>query len=1326
MPQHQETAAEEFLRRFGQPEEETAAEEFLRRFSQSKVGPALTEAATKTSLRIGSEVNLDLGLGDGPPSKGPVIDERLGLMAATERLNERFGTVPGTEASTQGLRDFLEGGLEQLREVHAPRTVGGFAGLASDIVGGVRKAFRQPQGSVRLDDEGNLPALEPNAVQRGLDFLSEESFKESDVGAERLAGEDASFGKRAGQIVLGELVPTGAEFIFGGKFARAKVPGLGPTSAKGGRRILTEAAKDAAAVGPIDVAATQRPQDSMAAMIEMFLAPEKFPELTENPQGIKDRLLGLGITGLNRVATAANKSRLGRAAFEMALGGAADVILRTAASGVRAGRAAARADVPKKTVVPIEDLAPTRTETAAEEFTRRFGTDEAVVPIEDLAPDRAVRPIQDLAPDVPVTRAVEQPGPESIGPEVTRAEAPGAGPAPEPPPGNQSLTQADIAALRDRLGIEAVDPVEQHSIKASWVEARQLDLQKDAIEVSQAAEASGRPLTLAEQSGAVQRTIILEDDLERALRLSEEASRDGNAEIVQRQTLLVTGIVEQLDVLTRAQYAIGSQAGLALRGRQIAGDPTLNLASNLDQGQKAKGLALTLDEVKTIEAPNTRGKKLQGEVEIELRKATEAAEVQSRVLAGIVVESEARSAARGGAGSGEKLLAERDDLLAQLSTMGQRLNDVSNVGGEGLYLIGRLAVNTIRARVLQTGEKVALSNIVDSVLRDLNNPSITVRDVHEALNARNPRAKARARSEVQKQVVELKSQARILTKIDDAEQGVFPPAGARPPRSRKIKALQKQLTKLRNAAYSTGRDSRSIERAVKTITDLQNQLTNFRRTVRRGKPTPTSELAGLQEQVRALRQEMGVEDRLLVLQDQLRTGDFRLPKPRKVSPTSPSLEAKQIALRKARRDVRAAIQAMEPTTVRGVVRASTELARTLKAMGDLSATLYQGAVLSARRPITAVRTLDKSVKVFFSQHTFDQIDNAIRNRPGALLSERAELDLSSLGRGATGEREEFFASSWAERIPALGVIVRAGNRAMTTTLNLLRTASFDQIIARHPNMTSEEMKAVASYVNIASGRGDLGRFKAVSEELSLAFFAPRTAISRVQTPFQVWRFWKLPRVRKEIAKDQAAFVATGLTVLALADLAGLEVGTDCRESDFGRIRFGDTRIDVWAGFSGPARLICRVMLGGSDAVGLTGRALTDSEKDVDPLELFTQFAQYKVSPLISVPRELYTRKTAVGEPVTPTETAVRAVLPLFLEDIVEAAMQSGDIAAVAAAVTTPLTILGVRVSTFPDSEGTVRRKIRALREEGTPEAFEEIRQMKLRHNEINPDNPIRN
>ena len=246
----------------------------------------------------------------------------------------------------------------------------------------------------------------------------------------------------------------------------------------------------------------------------------------------------------------------------------------------------------------------------------------------------------------------------------------------------------------------------------------------------------------------------------------------------------------------------------------------------------------------------------------------------------------------------------------------------------------------------------------------------------------------------------------------------------------------------------------------------------------------------------------------------------------------------------------------------------------------------------------------------------------------------------------------------------------------------------------------------------------MGLHGGAATAVSTAIFAPRFAVSRIQAPFQLFRFWKQPRVRKEIAKDYAAIAGVGLTMLTLADWAGLEVGVDPRDSDFGKIRFGDTRIDIWGGVQQPMRLISRIILGATDKAGITGNTLTDSEKRVDPMELLGRFAAFKIAPSLSIPLELYRGKTAVGEERTPSQTAVRAVIPLVLEDVLEAARKSGF---TAAAVTAPLVVLGVGVSTFSDSATRVRRDIRKLLEEGK---IEEATQRRRRWNEANPNNPI--
>src|SRR3990167_1517841 len=207
---------------------------------------------------------------------------------------------------------------------------------------------------------------------------------------------------------------------------------------------------------------------------------------------------------------------------------------------------------------------------------------------------------------------------------------------------------------------------------------------------------------------------------------------------------------------------------------------------------------------------------------------------------------------------------------------------------------------------------------------------------------------------------------------------------------------------------------------------------------------------------------------------------------------------------------------------------------------------------------------------------------------------------------------------------------------MTTTLNLLRTAVFDEFVERHPNATDAELAAWAHWVNVATGRGALGRPGAIGSELSTVIFAPRFAISRLQAPFVIFQHWKEPRVRREIAKDYAATVAFSMTALALAAMAGADAGDDPRSPNFGKIRVGDTRIDLWGGMVQPARLATRLVLGATDRAGITGAGLPESEKALDPLEVLGQFAAFKLSPFVTVPVELYRGKTAVGEPRTPT------------------------------------------------------------------------------------------
>lgn len=927
----------------------------------------------------------------------------------------------------------------------------------------------------------------------------------------------------------------------------------------------------------------------------------------------------------------------------------------------------------------------------------------------------------EAAPTEPVesTTPIE---PESVAP--TEEIRPGAtAESGETSPKIVSLKKEEGAEIRERLGLEELEPLARQSFQEAWDEASSRELAGQAIDVAQEAMASRRPMTTTEHAGAVQRYLELERELRDARSTLAEATQAGNDEVVRQLSVRSQRILDEIDALTEATDRAGTEAGRALSIRRLrANVETFALATGLQLARGRKGAPLTPQEISEIEQLTGQIATLE-EQNTELRTENdELLQKRQQTIAEQVAQIEAKRGrvSKGAEGAATRLQSERQDLLKQLNGLGYRLNDISGVSAEGLYLIGRLAINHIREQAATTGEKITLDRIVKDVLAELNNPEIQARDVYEALNARDPKRQRQRRDEVTRQVRQLKSQAQLLVEIEDAEAGIFDPQRRRAEQSVEVRALQKRLTDLRNHAYRAGLDAERLERSVATINELQDQLANHYRNLKRrrevGEINP--ELAAMRENIRGLRQEMRVEDTLADLEEQLRTGDLRIPERRAAPYTSPQLERNQIALQRAQRRWRDAIERMAPLTTRRVIAEATGFLRAMKATADMSGTLRQGFWLSARRPITATKAFAKAVKAFFSEYNADEIDNAIRQHPHQLLRDKAGLTLTERG-GKLSDREEYFASSVAERIPVIGAVVRASERSMATTLNLLRVAAFDQFVEQYPNATTDELKAWANWVNVATGRGDLGRMTPMANELALVFFAPRFAVSRIQTPFMAFKHWQQPRVRKEIAKDYSAVAAVGLTALGLGALAGLSVGLDPRDPDFGKIRIGDTHIDIWAGVQQPARLLARIMLGLTDRTGLTGKHLTKAEKDVDPLELLGRFTAFKVSPAITIPRELYRGKTAVGEETTPGETAVRSVLPMVFEDVYEAHQSAGIPRAVLVGGSV---FLGVGAQTYKDSENAVRRDLGRMIQEGKrSEAAARARKW----NAANPENPIR-
>lgn len=367
------------------------------------------------------------------------------------------------------------------------------------------------------------------------------------------------------------------------------------------------------------------------------------------------------------------------------------------------------------------------------------------------------------------------------------------------------------------------------------------------------------------------------------------------------------------------------------------------------------------------------------------------------------------------------------------------------------------------------------------------------------------------------------------------------------------------------------------------------------------------------------------------------------------------------------------------------------LSRTLKTIGDFSAWLRQGFPLALGRPLNAGKAIMQSLDTVLSEEKFvksylDLISSDLwpeMRELGLYLSPAERIELSS--------REEQFSTNVIEALPGIlrrkgakiaaflaegpRQIALASERNMVTYLNSIRFAAMADFLAKHPDAPRHVKEEYAKYINAASGRGSLFALEGAARGLSIIFFAPRFAASRIEAPIRALALLRHKETRMAVAKDWAAFATTGMTVLSFAALAGAEVELeDPLSSDFGKIKIGDTRIDMFAGFQQSFRLTMAYGLAGADRAGLK-----ELGKDIDLSQATMQFLKYKAAPTATIPWELLTGKDLVGNEASLLDTARTSLLPLFLNDTYEVFVKEKSPSL--SALTLGLTSIGVGVST---------------------------------------------
>ena len=262
-----------------------------------------------------------------------------------------------------------------------------------------------------------------------------------------------------------------------------------------------------------------------------------------------------------------------------------------------------------------------------------------------------------------------------------------------------------------------------------------------------------------------------------------------------------------------------------------------------------------------------------------------------------------------------------------------------------------------------------------------------------------------------------------------------------------------------------------------------------------------------------------------------------------------------------------------------------------------------------------------------------------------------------------------------------GRLAREGEPGLEWTDEMAQLASAEQTRYDH-------LSAWGQFVTHVTGRGALPSGDTLNRVLSLAFFAPRLLVSYPQTVFDLVRPMKgLPYanpVRAKIARDLVGSVGLGTSILTMLHASGAaEVSANPFSSDFGKVRIGNQRFNIWAGYQPIARLVAGGIMNAQ-----TDISLGDTTKP-GRARIVGGFLSTKLSPLGGLVRDLIPLaggkrpENFIGERMVASvsgakKEALDRLIPLFWQDAVNAAELEGWRGSVRSAPG----VLGVGTQTF--------------------------------------------
>lgn len=406
----------------------------------------------------------------------------------------------------------------------------------------------------------------------------------------------------------------------------------------------------------------------------------------------------------------------------------------------------------------------------------------------------------------------------------------------------------------------------------------------------------------------------------------------------------------------------------------------------------------------------------------------------------------------------------------------------------------------------------------------------------------------------------------------------------------------------------------------------------------------------------------------------IEAGDFT-PRVKPVEvPKSKELDRLEFERDEKRRFINLEIQKLKPQNVWTARFDKLNVARAIMTSFDLSAVFRQGGFFVFSNPRLAAKSLVPMLKATVSRQNEAAINKEIANRDNSMWYRKTKLAITDPGGGIT-QKEEAYQTTWAEKIPIAGPIIKASERGYTTFLNKLRADAFDTFAAtltKDGDVTLEQAQAITNFVNVSTGRGSLGKGEGLAVPLNALFFSPRLMASRFQAlagAVAPGRTFKAPAEVRNIIRAQYAKYLIGIGLMyfmasiAFEDDDEFDIEFDPTSSDFGKLRFGNTRVDPLSGMSQTIVLLTRVASGSFKSAS-TGniRKLRGTEVKFGMntgREVVNDFLRNKFSPLMGAFSDIVLEgKTFDNKPIT-LQNVLGGFLPMTFEEVAESIQDQG-------------------------------------------------------------------